>query len=145
MAARDRLMERHRRMRIVGAHLGSLEFDLDAISERFERHPNFAIDTGGRLGDLAYHGTKTRDFLMRYDDRVLWGSDLSIDPWNYPHERVPPERWRWLADMYRLEWDYYTSDKPLTIEGRTTRGIHLPPAIQERFFRKNAQTWYPGL
>jgi hypothetical protein len=144
MAARDRLVHRHPRLRIIGAHLGSMEFDLAAIARRLEQFPNFAIDTAARLADLAYLGPAVGQFIQKYSDRILWGTDLGTNPCHYP-EGYRPDRSELIRNTYKLEWDYFTTDKTLTISGRTVQGLNLPAPVQQRFFRDNARDWYPGL
>src|SRR5690606_8013049 len=39
IAARDRMLEKHPDLRFVGAHLGSLDWSVDALSERLDRFP----------------------------------------------------------------------------------------------------------
>lgn len=90
IAARDHVVERHPDLPVIGAHYGSLEYDMAEVAARFERYPNFAIDTSGRLGDAAYHDRETmRDFFTRYPDRILWGTDQGVNA----HQRciAPPD------------------------------------------------------
>ncbi|HXF62214.1 MAG TPA: amidohydrolase family protein, partial [Caldilineaceae bacterium] len=49
IAARDRVLEKHPNLRIVGAHLASLEYDVDEVAARLDRYPNFAVDMSARL------------------------------------------------------------------------------------------------
>ena len=43
IAARDQILEKHPRLVVVGAHLGSLEHDLDELAKRLDRYPNFHV------------------------------------------------------------------------------------------------------
>ena len=77
IAARDNLVAKHPRLRVVGAHLGSLEFDVDEVAARLQKYPNFAVDISARLIDLAIQpSAKVRDFFLRYPDRILFGTDV---------------------------------------------------------------------
>jgi hypothetical protein len=49
IAARDNLLRKHPDLAMVAAHLGSLEHDLAALAERFERYPNFNIECAARV------------------------------------------------------------------------------------------------
>ncbi|MCK4277356.1 MAG: amidohydrolase family protein, partial [Phycisphaerae bacterium] len=57
LASRDRVIERHPKLRVVGCHLGSMEHDLGELAKRFDKYPNFAVDTSGlrRITALAAH------------------------------------------------------------------------------------------
>src|SRR5690606_29788376 len=41
IASRDRIMEKHPDLVVIGAHLGSLEHDVDEVAARLDRYPNF--------------------------------------------------------------------------------------------------------
>jgi hypothetical protein len=36
-------------LRLIGAHLGSMESDLDRVAQHVDRYPNFAVDLAGRV------------------------------------------------------------------------------------------------
>jgi predicted TIM-barrel fold metal-dependent hydrolase len=139
-AARDRVLAKHPTLRVIGAHLASLEYDLDEIAARLDRYPNFAIDTSARLGDLARHPRpKLQQFFTRYQDRILWGTDVGI--W----DKDMAAALRWLRENYAVERAFYETDRSLQIAGRQVQGLALPPAILEKVFVTNARRWYPGL
>ncbi len=49
LAARDHLLEQNPKLRVVGAHLGSMETNVDDIARRLDRFPNFAVDMAARV------------------------------------------------------------------------------------------------
>ncbi len=53
VASRDRILERHPRLTVIGAHLGSLEHDVDELARRLDRYPNFYVDCSARTVDLT--------------------------------------------------------------------------------------------
>jgi acetyl esterase/lipase/predicted TIM-barrel fold metal-dependent hydrolase len=141
IAARDRMLGRHRNLRVVGCHLGSMEHDVDEIAKRLEKYPNFAVDTAARLANLARQPReKVRAFLIRYQDRVLWGTDLMELAWDNPAQAL--ERWE---AAYALEWAYFATARTLQIGGRQVQGLALPESVLRKIFRENALRWIPGL
>jgi predicted TIM-barrel fold metal-dependent hydrolase len=84
MDARDRMVAGNPDLRVVGAHLASLEYDVAEVARRFDEFPNFAVDTSARLLDLARQDVGTvRDFFEAYADRILFGTDIVDDtPWS---------------------------------------------------------------
>lgn len=70
--ARDYILVRNPKLRVVGAHLGSLEDNLGQLANHFDRYPNFAVDTAARVIHLAvmprYEG---RAFILKYQDRIF--------------------------------------------------------------------------
>ena len=81
LAARDRLVKANPDLRVVGAHLGSMESNVDDIARRFEAYPNFAVDMAARLPYFMIQPReKVRAFLLKYQDRVLYATDLVVFP-----------------------------------------------------------------
>ncbi len=147
MVRRDNLLERHPRLRVIGAHLGSLEYDVAEVAKRFERYPNFAVDISARLDDLAYQDSAlVRQFFLDFPDRVLFGTDLvRVEPQS---QKTAEERRRIQAGVreeYLLHFRYFESEGPVTVRGRETQGLGLPPDVLSRFYTENARAWYPGL
>lgn len=77
--ARDHLLAQNPKLRVVGAHLGSMEDDLDGLAQRLDRYPNFAVDTAARVIHLVIMpNDKVRNFLIKYQDRIVYGTDLGF-------------------------------------------------------------------
>jgi predicted TIM-barrel fold metal-dependent hydrolase len=141
LAARDRLLEKHPRLMVVGCHLGSMEEDVDEIATRLDRYPNFAVDTAARIVHLMQQPQeKVRAFLIRYQDRVLYGTDLGLTP----GLDVADAARRFEAE-YARDWAYFATDRTIEHEGRTVKGLALPEPVLRRLFRENALRWVSGL
>lgn len=147
IARRDRMLERHPRLRVIGAHLGSLEYDVAEVARRFERYPNFAVDISARLDDLAYQDSDTvRQFFLDFPDRTLFGTDqVRVEP----QSSMTDERRRATLEETRAEFElhfrYFESAGPMEVRGRETTGLCLPADVLDRFYVENARAWYPGL
>lgn len=147
MAARDHVLEKHPTLRMVGAHLGSLEYDVDEVAARLDRYPNFAVDISARLGDLAVQeSSKVRNFFIRYADRILFGTDIVM---RTPPSQMEPaartETLQALRQTYKMHFHYLEEEGEVTVRGRTTQGLHLPANVLEQIYRTNAEQWYPQL
>lgn len=147
LAARDRVIENHPRLRVIGAHLGSLEHDVREIARRMERFPNFAVDTSARLTDLAFQDPSVvRDFLHRFSDRVLFGTDIVA---RTPQDQMTPEERTELLDAaranYRRHLAFLGGRAPVEFQGRSIPGLGLSADLMEKFFFANARAWYPGI
>jgi len=67
LAARDYLLQEHPRLRVVGAHLGSMEDSLAQLGEHLDRYPNFAVDAAARVPHLVVQPRhKVRAFILKY-------------------------------------------------------------------------------
>jgi predicted TIM-barrel fold metal-dependent hydrolase len=141
LAARDRILKLHPRLRVVGCHLGSMEDDVDDIARRFELYPNFAVDTAARVPDLMIQPReKVRAFLIQYQDRVLYATDLTLTAADKTDESLA--RWQ---ETYDRDWTYFATSRTVAYEGRTIRGLDLPEPVLRKLFRANAEKWVPGI
>jgi predicted TIM-barrel fold metal-dependent hydrolase len=141
LAARDRVLERHPKLRVVGCHLGSMEDDVDEIAKRFDRYPNFAVDTAARVPDLMLQPReKVRAFLVKHQDRVLYATDLGLAASDEPKSSL--KQWE---ETYARDWKYFATGETVTYEGRQIQGLELPEAVLRKLYRDNAEKWVPGV
>lgn len=144
IAGRDRVLERHPRLRVVGAHLGSLEYDVAEVEARLVRFPNFFVDTAERLLDLALQPVeRVRAFFDAHPDRVLFGSDLLFETAFSAMSEL--ERQAALAHVrqtFQQEQAFYSQAGQLRVRGRDVSGLGLPEAILQQVFEANARRCY---
>jgi len=140
LTARDRLLERHPRLRFAGAHLASLEWNVGALAAFLDRFPDAIVETAARVRDLQLQSSRdrerVRDFLIRYADRVAYGTDLSVRPTAATDEAIAAARERWRAD-----WRYFATDLPVAVRQleQPVQGLQLPREVVEKLFRANAE------
>jgi hypothetical protein len=141
LEARDHVLANNPNLRMVGVHLGSMERDLDNIASHFEKYPNFAIDTAARMEYLMLMPPeKVRAFLIKYQDRVLYGTDLDL----LPDAKFPDVLKDWQSTYVR-DWKFLATGETLNLEGKQVRGLNLPQPVLQKIFRSNALRWIPGL
>jgi predicted TIM-barrel fold metal-dependent hydrolase len=141
LAARDHLLAENPQLRVVGAHLGSMETDLDEIAKRFDLYPNFAVDTAARMEYLMLAPReKVRNFLIKYQDRVLYGTDLE-----FLHGEATPDALKDWQGTYARDWKFLATDQKLQLRGREIEGLNLPEPVLRRIFHDNAVRWIPGI
>ena len=142
VGSRDNLLAKHPDLRLVGAHLGSLEWDVDELAARLDRFPNFAVDMAARVCHLQVQDRdKVRDFITIYQDRLLYETDLVISDENVQQQMSRIEK-EWKAD-----WKYFATEESMespNVEGAFT-GLGLDPEILKKIYHDNALHWYPGL
>jgi hypothetical protein len=85
--ARDHMLAKHPDLKFIGCHLGSLEWSLEELAKRLDKYPNMAVGLS-RMTNLQIHAKadwqKTHDFFIKYQDRLLYGTDRSVDKTNNP-------------------------------------------------------------
>jgi len=125
---------------VVGAHLGSMETNVDEIARRFDRYPNFAVDTAARIEYLMMQPRdKVRAFLIKYQDRVLYGTDLVVMPKDDTEKALA--EWN---DTYARDWKFFATNKTVEVKGRKFQGLELPEPVLRKLYHDNAVRWFPG-
>ncbi len=76
----EALVARHPRTTFVGAHVGCIPEDLARVAAMLAAHPNWQVDLGARIAELGRQPYSARDLMMRFPDRVLFGTDAPPDP-----------------------------------------------------------------
>jgi hypothetical protein len=141
LQARDHILQTNPNLRVVGAHFASLKENLDQITRRMEQYPNLAVDTSGRIDALT---TLPREqaiaFLLKFQDRILYGSDMGFRKADLPENVVAS----WQS-RYALDWRFFSSDYTFEYKGRQVRGLHLPPSVLHKLYHDNAAHWVPGI
>lgn len=130
---RDRVLERHPKTRFIGAHMGANSEDLEALARRLDRYQNFVVDLSGRVAELGRQPYAARRFLLKYQDRVLFGTDRYPGRPDQPRHRI---YYRFLEtdDEY---FKYYDHPFPPTGEWRIY-GVHLPDEALRNIYQTNA-------
>lgn len=144
MDARDHILAKHPGLVVIGAHIGSLEHDVEEVAKRLDRYPNFHVEVSARTRDLTRQpSNKVRAFFLKYQDRILYGVDQSWRPYRTP-DVTPTDTGRAnfaaaLEAQYRRDWAYYAGAGAITYGGETTEGLALPQPVLEKFYWRNAE------
>ena len=142
MTARDSMLSKHPNLKFIGCHLASLEWDVDVLAKTLDRFPNMAVDLSARICHLQYQSAKNRDkvrnFLIKYQDRLLYGTDMG-------YSGKPDSSFYAHALASRLnDWNYFTGSMELKSKDVNApfTGLHLPRQVIDKIFYKNAVGWY---
>ncbi len=143
IAARDNLLEKHPDLKFIGCHLGSLEWNVDSLAARLDKFPNMAADMSARICHLQYQSARdrkrVRDFCIKYQDRLLYGTDVGDSGNSDPETFRKRMHETWLDD-----WKYFTTDDQMTSDKfiGTFTGLKLPKEVVDKIFNGNAIKWY---
>jgi len=133
MAQRDRVFKAHPKTRFVAAHLGWHGNDLSRLGRMLDEMPNVYTELGAVLYELGRQPRAAREFLVKYQDRVLFGKD-AFQPSEFPYYWRVFETTDEYFDYYR---DYHAFWK--------LYGLGLPDEVLKKLYYRNALRITPGL
>ena len=143
IASRDSLLAKHPDLRLVGAHLGSLEWSVDELAKRLDLYPNFAVDMAARVCHFQVQDRqKVCDFIIKYQDRLLYGTDFGIR-----EDSDLKKRKAWMEKEWRADWRYFSTDDEMSspnVNG-SFKGLDLDEKVLRKIYYENAMKWYPGI
>ena len=150
VAARDRMLERHPTLRVVGCHLGSLEYDVAELAKRLDKYPNLAVDLSARIVHLQIQPRdKVQAFIVKYQDRLLYGTDIQFGRGSGAEGADPTRALARIAATYESDATWLATDQELALEnvrtGFKSRGVALPESVLRKIYYENARKRYPGM
>lgn len=146
LAARDRLLAKHRDTTFIGVHFANNPEDLDYVEKVLAANPNLVVDIAARLPEIGRHDpAKVRALFVRFQDRILFGTDLGFGRGlmlGSTGNENPN-----LADLFLFYADHFrwleTNDAniphPTPIQGDwKISSIGLPGSVLEKIYWGNA-------
>ncbi len=126
---RNRVIARHPNTTFIGAHFGNNPEDLQTVGEWLDAYPNFHVDIDARISELGRQPYSCRRFFIKYQDRIMFGTDTN------------PK-----ADAYRLYYRFMETDDEYfdTAESHHRQGfwniygIFLPDPVLKKIYYTNA-------
>jgi predicted TIM-barrel fold metal-dependent hydrolase len=152
MAARDRFVARHPKLAFDGAHLASLEWSVDEVARFLDRYPNAVVDLAARMSEVQVQSNanhaKVRAFFIKYQDRLLYGTDLTDSPatldehlQDAPSDSNFQER---ADENWRSDWRYLATplDQPISAINANAPGLALPRSVIDKIYYTNARRFF---
>jgi hypothetical protein len=143
--ARDNFVAAHPQLRFVGAHLASLEYDVDRIAAFLDRFPNANVDMAARMSQVQYQSVrdydKVRSFMIRYQDRLLYGTDLTRNPDELAADANGAEFKRSAHQTWTNDWRYLATGESQRVEmiKADVKGLALPRAVIDKIYYGNSK------
>jgi predicted TIM-barrel fold metal-dependent hydrolase len=124
-----RVVAKHPQTTFIGAHFGNNAEDIATVGQWLDAYPNLYIDIDARISELGRQPYATRRFLIKHQDRVMFGTD------------TPPNR-----EAFRIYYRFLeTDDEYFDCAASHHRqgfwmiyGIFLPPEVLAKVYYKNA-------
>lgn len=128
--ALHRVIARHPKTTFVNTHFGNNAEDLASVAEKLDKYPNMYVDIDARISELGRQPYTARRFFLKYQDRIMFGTDTN------------PRR-----EAYRVYYRFLeTDDEYFDCSASHHRqgfwniyGIFLPPDVLEKVYRTNAE------
>ena len=135
-AQRNRVIARHPDTTFICAHMANDAEDLSTLAQWLDTYPNMYVDIDARIAELGRQPYSARRFLIKYQDRVMFGTD------------TVPSR-----DAYRMYYRFLETDDEYFDPARGHHrqgfwmiyGIFLPNDVLEKLYFHNAERLLVGL
>jgi len=127
---RNRVIARHPRTTFICAHFANNPEDLAAVGRWLDSYPNMYVDVDARISELGRQPYTVRRFFLKYQDRIMFGTDTA------------PNR-----DAYRMYYRFLeTDDEYFDCAAGHHRqgfwmiyGLFLPEDVLKKIYHKNAE------
>jgi predicted TIM-barrel fold metal-dependent hydrolase len=135
--AQEALLAANPATTFIVAHVGSHAENLRNVSRMLDAYPNMNVDTAERISELGRQPYTARDFLIKYQNRVVYGTDLlpsvSNISGNYRFFETRDEYFPYnsLDEHNQGRWNIY--------------GVFLPDEALEKIYFRNALRLIPRL
>lgn len=127
----ENVVNKHPNTTFIGAHMAMLAENLSYLGSLLDKYPNLYVDLSAQAAELGRQPYTARRFFIKYQDRILFGTDGN------PREVHYRAYFRFLetSDEY---FDYPFSD--VHNFGRwKIYGLYLPDGVLEKIYYKNAE------
>ena len=139
MTVRDRFLAAHPDLPFVGAHMASLEWSVDRLGAFLDRFPDATVDLAARMAQVQVQAVrepdKVRAFFVTYQDRLLYGTDLTQGPDDDADAFRQAAHTVWSSD-----WMFLATGETQRIETIRSEvaGLALPRAVIDKIYYANA-------
>jgi predicted TIM-barrel fold metal-dependent hydrolase len=131
MIMQENVLKNNPNTTFIIAHGGSCSEDLGYVGRCLDKYPNMYIDFAERVSEIGRQPYTSRKFFMKYQDRIVFGTDMN--PFNIDYEA----NFRCL-ETFDEYFDY--SNKPKAPHGNwKIYGIGLDDDVLEKVYCKNME------
>ena len=142
-AHREKMLEKHPNTTYVLAHVASMGWDLERVAALLDKFPHANVEISARLQELGRQPYTARKFLIKYQDRVLFGTDgnpeREVEQFWTPH-------WRYFEtdDEYFNHPAQMLSPLGAPLQGRwAIHGAYLSDEVIRKIYYQNALKYLP--
>jgi len=145
MAQRERVLARHPGTTFIGAHIGCNEDNLAYAASMLDRFPNYYVDMSARVAALGRQPYTARKFFLKYQDRILFGTDGGYGLKREAPGWTPERYYRSYFEFLETANEYINYPQGDTLsQGRwRVYGLELPREVLEKIYVRNAERLLP--
>ncbi len=139
MAARDKRIDKTPNLKFAGAHMASIEWNVDTLATWLDKYPSATIDLAARMGQVFYQAQqdpqRVRKFFIKYQNQIMYATDIV-----YMGRGDPDQEAKNIHDTWLRDWTFFVSDQPMESDliNGTFQGIKLPKKAVMNIFHHTA-------
>ncbi|MEX2235002.1 MAG: amidohydrolase family protein [Cyclobacteriaceae bacterium] len=133
IAEQHNMFKRHPKTKFINAHLGWFGNDLKKLGSLMDQLPNMYSEIGAVIAELGRQPRHGREFLIKYQDRVMFGKDSWV-----------PEEYATYFRVLETADDYFPYHKRYHAFWRMY-GLDLPDDVLKKIYYKNALKVIPNI
>ncbi len=127
------MFRRHPKTKFINAHLGWYGSDLKKLGELMDAMPNMYTEIGAVIAELGRQPRAAKNFLIKYQDRVMFGKDSWV-----------PEEYETYFRVLETADEYFPYHKRYHAFWRMY-GLELPDDVLKKIYYKNALKVIPNI
>ncbi|MDB5348817.1 MAG: putative metal-dependent hydrolase of the TIM-barrel fold protein [Planctomycetota bacterium] len=125
-----RVIAKHPKTTFINTHFGNNAEDLASVADKLDKYPNMMVDIDARISELGRQPYTARKFFLKYQDRILFGTDTT------PNR----EAYRIYYRFLETDDEYFDCSASHHLQGFwRIYGIFLPDEVLDKVYRKNAE------
>jgi predicted TIM-barrel fold metal-dependent hydrolase len=133
IAEQHNLFRKHPKTKFINAHLGWYGSDLKKLGSLLDQFPNMYTEIGAVIAELGRQPRYAREFMIKYQDRVMFGKDSWV-----------PEEYSTYFRVLETTDDYFPYHKRYHAFWRMY-GLDLPDDVLKKIYYKNALKIIPNI
>lgn len=123
----ERTVRRHPHTTFIACHFANCSYNLSKIGALLDTYPNLNVDNAARYSETAAIPRAAKEFYNRYQDRILYGTDMGFSESMYEITfRILETRdEHFYSDFFSYHWPLY--------------GIDLDDGVLKKVYGDNAR------
>lgn len=126
VAVMEHAVKKHPKTIFISNHFMNLEYDLGQLGTLLDKYPNLYVDNSARYAESANTPRFTAAFYEKYQDRILYGTDMGFETGMYKITfRIleTADEHFYANDLFGYHW--------------ALNGFALPDSVLKKIYKEN--------